>query len=428
MTSDVRGKPSAHQEVPSKLEHPDSQWGEIQRGYRVMVAGAIVIGLAMPTISIYALPYFMGALNAEFGWQRQEIGVAVSCLTLTIFLGGPWVGRLVDRLGVKKIATVSIVLYALGLAAMSQISSSIWTLYAGYVGLALLGLGASHICYLRAVASWFDHARGIALGVAGAGAGIFAAIAPLFLPQWIEAYGWRSAWMLLGAMAMVALPVMLLFLGEYQSKGHGHGRRGATQGMSSAQARRTRAFWLMLIGVFALGVGLVGLTVQLVPLVTEVTGSGKSAALAGGLFGVSLMCGRFFTGFFLDRFPARIVSAVIYCAPVLAIAIFASGHPFGPAALGIGLGIAAGAENDILSYLVARYFGIRSFSELFGWMYGALSLGAAIGPVLIRVLYGLGWHSNGALAASAALCAVAAVLYACLGAYPVEEKVAGQEA
>ena len=108
-----------------------------------MLAGALLIALAMPTISIYALPYFMAALNAEFGWERQEMGVAVSFLALTMFIGGPWVGRLVDRFGARRIAMVSIASYALGLAALSQLTSSIWTLYAGYVALALLGLGAS---------------------------------------------------------------------------------------------------------------------------------------------------------------------------------------------------------------------------------------------------------------------------------------------
>ena len=179
-----------------------SQFGEVRRGYKVMLAGALLIAVAMPTLSIYALPYFMAAFNAEFGWERQEMGVAVSFLALTMFLGGPWVGRLVDRFGVRRIATVSIALYAVGLAALSQVTSSIWTLYAGYVALALLGLGASHICYLRAVASWFDKARGIALGVAGAGAGLMAALLPQFLPRWIDAHGWRSAWLLIAGLSL----------------------------------------------------------------------------------------------------------------------------------------------------------------------------------------------------------------------------------
>jgi Arabinose efflux permease len=396
-----------------------SQFGEVRRGYKVMLAGALLIALAMPTISIYALPYFMAALNAEFGWERQEMGVAVSFLALTMFIGGPWVGRLVDRFGARRIAMVSIASYALGLAALSQLTSSIWTLYAGYVALALLGLGASHICYLRAVASWFDQARGIALGVAGSGAGLMAALAPQFLPQWIEAHGWRSAWLLLAALSLLAAPIMLMFVRERGDRAGEVVRANTVAGgMTVAEAKRSRAFWLMITGIFSLGVGLVGLTVQLVPLVVEVTGSRQAATLAGSLFGIGLMCGRLFTGFFLDRYSARVVSATMYSVPVVAMVIFASGNPIGPAVLGAGLGIAAGSENDILSYLVSRYFGLRSFSELFGWMFGTLSLGAAVGPLLINLLHTYGWDASSTLVVSGALCMVATVLYACLGPYP----------
>lgn len=404
------------------------QLQEIRRGYPVLIAALLTVGLAMPTVSIYTLPYFMAAFKAEFGWERQEAGVAVSFLTLTIFLVGPWVGRLVDRHGVRRIASVSIVLYAAGLALLSQLTASIWTLYAAYVGIALAGLGASHLCYLRVVATWLEKARGLALGIVGSGAGIWAATVPLYLPAWIQTHGWRSAWVLVAVITLFALPIVLLLLKERGIDRERSGVPAAADGMTAQESRTTQAFWLMIVGTFSLGIGLIGISVQIVPLVTEATGSTEMALRAGSAFGISLMCGRLFTGFLLDRFKPHLVASGIYLLPVLAIAAFASGHALGPVLLGAGIGLAAGGENDILSYLAARYFGLRSFSELFGWLWGTLSLGGAAGPIVINLLHVAGFHADATLMFSASLCGLAAVLFMLVGLRPTPYMLAARSA
>lgn len=399
----------------------DSSVGQIQeirRGYPVLIAALMTVGLAMPTVSIYTLPYFMAAFETEFGWKPQQVGVAVSFLTLTIFLVGPWVGRLIDRFGVRKITSISIVAYAIGLALLTQLASSIWTLYVAYVGVALAGLGASHLCYLRVVATWFDRARGLALGFVGSGAGIWAATVPLYLPSWIETHGWRSAWLLLSVITLIALPIMLLFLKERGATRGGPHAIASPDGVSAKEAKATKAFWLMIIGTFALGVGLIGVSVQIIPLVTELTGSREMALRAGSAFGISIICGRLFTGLLLDRLSPHLVASAIYILPALGIVAFASGHPSSAIFLGIGLGLAAGGENDILSYLAARYFGFRSFSELFGWLWGTLSLGGAAGPIIINFLHTSGLPSSTTLMFSAGLCSFAAIMFMLLGTQP----------
>lgn len=391
------------------------QWGEVRDGWRVILAGAGAIAVSMPTLGIYSLPYFMASWKEDFGWSRQDVGIAVTCLTLGIFLSGPLVGRACDRFGVRPVASISIVFFALGLWGMSFLSGSLAEFYFAYFLLAVVGAGAGHICYLRTVASWFEQVRGVALGFVGAGAGMWAAVAALLLPHWIGAYGWRSAWQLLAIIACAGLPLVILFLKERRIPAAIIGSIGQEDGMTMSEARRTARFWAMLLGIVLLGMGLVGLSTQMVPLVSEITSDTALAARAGALFGVSLMIGRLFTGVLLDRLPPHIVAGSVFLLPVAGSAAFILSPLAGAAMLGISLGLAAGGENDVVSFLVARHFGLRSFGEIFGWMFGALSLGAGIGPLLIRWFSYLGAGSSAALVQAMFLCTFASLAYFSIG-------------
>ena len=53
------------------------------------------------------------------------------------------------------------------------------------------------------------------------------------------------------------------------------------------------------------------------------------------------------------------------------------------AAFLVGLGM--GAEADIIAYLTSRYFGLRSFGEIYGYLFATFTLAGALGPVLMGV-------------------------------------------
>jgi cyanate permease len=50
-----------------------------------------------------------------------------------------------------------------------------------------------------------------------------------------------------------------------------------------------------------------------------------------------------------------------------------------------------GAEVDIIAYMVSRYFGLRAFGEIYGYVFAAFTLGGVIGPPLM----GIGFDSTG---------------------------------
>ncbi|HEY0784575.1 MAG TPA: MFS transporter [Acidobacteriaceae bacterium] len=98
--------------------------------------------------------------------------------------------------------------------------------------------------------------------------------------------------------------------------------------------------------------------------------------------------GRLVTGYLIDRFSAHRMQSLILLLSaagtlVLAFAGTSSVALLGAAMLGAGLG----SEADIAPYLLARYFGRKHFSVLYGLTWTAYAIGGATGPLLIGHLY-----------------------------------------
>ena len=132
----------------------------------------------------------------------------------------------------------------------------------------------------------------------------------------------------------------------------------------------------------------------------------------------ALIIGRVGNGYLVDRFFAPRVAAVIFAGAATGVALLWSGRTgnaaFCAAAL---LGLAIGAESDVMPFLVSRYFGMRSMAELYGCIFGSYTLGNATG----RYLFGAGFDATGSygtpLACAFAVLVVAVIATLTLGKY-----------
>jgi predicted MFS family arabinose efflux permease len=102
------------------------------------------------------------------------------------------------------------------------------------------------------------------------------------------------------------------------------------------------------------------------------------------MIGLSVIVGRVLGGWLIDRFWAPAVAAVLLGAPAAACLILAGpALDYRAAMLSIVLiGLAAGAEYDLLAFIVARYFGMKSYGGIYGALYSCFALGAGVGPVV----------------------------------------------
>jgi predicted MFS family arabinose efflux permease len=159
-------------------------------------------------------------------------------------------------------------------------------------------------------------------------------------------------------------------------------------GITLRQALRTFNFWLLAGIFFVLAACVSGANTNIVPLLTDSGVSGSSAAFTASLFGVAIIIGRIGNGYLVDRFFGPRVMAVVLAGAAVAVAILGSGLAVHFAALAtVLLGFAAGAEGDLMPFLVSRYFGMRSMAEIYGCLFGAFTLGNATGRYFVAALF-----------------------------------------
>lgn len=372
-------------------------------GWRIVLVAGIGLFMGYVPIIGFTFSVFFNPLSREFNWSRAEVSLAFSLSLLVLSLALPTAGRLVDRFGARRVILSSAALFGLGLISFYFLSPRLWHFYAVYLILGMVGGGVSPVPYYKVISHWFDKRRGLALGLAMAGAGLGHFVLPSFAYLLIAEAGWRAAYLVLGLMVMlVTIPVVGLFLKETpQSLGlWPDGEAGARaalerggsrkQGLTWREARRTGTFWLMCAAFFLVSTCLTGCLIHMVPMLTDRGLSAQSAAFAVSLIGGATLLGRLGTGYMLDRFFAAYVAVILFCGAALGVLLLWGGASEALAfAAAILIGLGMGAEGDLMAYLVGRYFGLRAFGEIYGYVLAIYTLGALLGPVLMGLNFDL---------------------------------------
>jgi sugar phosphate permease len=379
---------------------------------------------------VYTFGVFAKPLAQAFHTNRGSIALAVSLLDVIIGLSAPAAGWLVDRHGARGVITTSIVLLGACLAGLAYVQPPLWHLYCLYALAGLIGVASSPVTYGRVVANWFDRKRGLALGLASAGVGFGAFAAPILAQFLMDRGGWRVAYLgLAGATFLIALPAVGLWLrGTPQEVGllpdgisapdRPAPRTEAVAGMTAREAISTRTFWQLCIIFFCVGACVNGSISHLVPLLTDHGVPGSTAALATSLFGLTSIVGRVVNGYLVDRIFAPRVAAVLFAGAAIGVALLLAHTTSGTASVAAALlGLAVGAESDVIPFLISRYFGMRAMATLLGCAFGAYVLGNATG----RYLFAAGYDAAGSytlpLACAFGVLVLASVATLALGRY-----------
>ncbi len=376
-----------------------SRYQEFSYAWRVVLASAVGIGLGLSPIPIYTLGVFALPLAEEFGWGIDKIMLTLPITTACALLLGPFVGMLADRIGVRKVAITSVFAFSLGLMLHALNPGSYTYFLSVWALIAILGIGTLPITWTRAINRWFSDCRGIALGSALVATGLFGAFSKLYVAWLIDLVGWRYAFVGLGALPLlIAFPVALIFFRDVddpsikpEHRPHAllANREALDQGHSSKGAFADWRFWLLLVCFVGISFGVGGTIPNLENLLGTKGFDRDDAILLASFIGYSVMVGRIAGGFLIDRFWAPLVACLLLMLPAISCYLLMQpSYAFGVAAVGVLLmGFAAGAEQDLMAFLVARYFGMKNYGVIYGCLYGAFALGAGSGPWIFGRAY-----------------------------------------
>lgn len=394
------------------------------RAWRVVVASGVGYGLGLTVLPFYTLGSFVGALEANFGWTRAQVQASLFCVTVATLAAAWLVGWLTDRFGVRPVAAVSQIGLAISLALLALAQGSLVYWYSVWFFMAVIGLGTSPIVWTRGIVGWFDQGRGLALALALCGSGIAAIVAPTSAALMIESIGWRASYVALaGAVLLIGLPVTLGLFPAGSGRPCVSGGRAEfanLHGLSVSSALCGYQFWVILASSLAVGFGMGGLIPNLVPLLTA---RGVSAAVAAsfvGVLGISVIFGRMVAGYLLDRIWAPLVACLVLPLPAIGCIILADATSnYWAIGLSVVLvGLATGAEFDLVPYLCTRYFGLQNYGRIYALQWTGFSVTGGIGPAVFGHVYDVTGSYAPVLYISAALFIASGTILLMLGRYP----------
>ena len=362
-------------------------------GWVILLVGTFGMFMTTPGQTL-GVSIFLDRIIQDLGLSRASVSLMYTLGTLIGSFSLPFIGRFVDVRGPRIAVIIISALFALACLWMGLVSGPL-TLLLGFILIRGLGQGALGLVSLHVINLWFVRRRGLAVGLSGLGMAVATALFPFVIEGLISAFGWRTAYMVLGA--LVAGTILPLGAWLYRGKPELYGLRpdSRVQPLDSAavqerryplaRARRTVTFWLFVSAdVFgaALGTGLIFHHYNIM------AGGGIDRLEAAAVFvpfGFIAAGSNLLTGVLMDRLPPRFLlsaSLVLLCSSLI-LASYVS-TPLLVLVYGAVLGVAQGTrgQSPAAPTLIISAAPISAQSRVVATLTVA---GTAVGPLLFAL-------------------------------------------
>ena len=384
---------------------------ELSRHWLLVLVCAVGIGVGVSALPFYTQGLFIEAWTAEFGWTRAQASLGILGSTLALAAVLPFIGSIVDRYGLVTPVMISLLGLSLAYVMLGLFVQSIASFVMLAMLQAILGSASSPLAYTRAINAVFNKQRGLALGVALSGAGAAATFGPSLVSSAIDAFGWRGAYYAMALFTLVVGTVIVIVLARLKSAKTSAqiDVQAAREGLKAAKASAN--YWLIMAAIFCLSLGLGGLMIHFVPILLDIGLTTSEAVKIAGVIGIAVVLGRLLVGFAVDRiFAPHVAIAILFACicGVLALAVFGTVVAI-PAAFVIGFSV--GAEVDLIGYLVARYFGMHAYGQIYGRQYSTFLIATGLSPVILGAVRDATGSYTGSLFTAAAFITLSAALF-----------------
>ncbi|MXX06206.1 MAG: MFS transporter [Gammaproteobacteria bacterium] len=337
--------------------------------------------------TISGLSVFDVAFIEEFGWSLGEIKFRDMITLLLAGLFAPFIGILIDRLGVRRCMLVGWVLLILGNIAYSRLESltGLYLVHALFaLVLVVCGLNAAVIL----VSKWFVRYRGTAIGIALMGTSMGGIVFPQYGTAMIEALDWRSAFAWGSLFPAVMLVATWLLVKDKPELPEQAGADAAPDtGMAYADALRSRSFWALAIIAMSTFYTVLGTQAHIFVYMTDADFSAQVATNAISLFFFCALIGKFVFGLAADHFDKRKVFygniLVMLLGSLILIRMDVALIWVAVTAFGLGWG----GVYTLLQLTVMNIFGTRDAGKILGTITVLDASGGGLGIWLTGVIY-----------------------------------------
>jgi sugar phosphate permease len=362
--------------------------------YAWIVAGATFVVLLV-TAGVRATPgVLMVPLEAEFGWSRAVISLAVAINIALFGLIGPFAASVMDRWGLRRVVLAALALLAMSVA-LTTVMRTEWHLMLLWGVLVGTGTGVTSMVLAAIVATrWFDQRRGLVLGALSAANATGQLVFLPVLASLAESRGWRTAALIVAAAAALVFFVVLAFMrdrpedmglrpyGQADDAPSGRASPALAPLAALRHAMQSRAFWVLAGTFFVCGAstnGLIG--THLIAACHDYGIPQVRSAQLLALMGIFDIVGTTASGWLTDRYSSRHLLFGYYTLRGLSLlylplTLSSGAHGLGWFAVFYGLDWIATVPPTVR--LTGEAFGRENTGVIYGWIGASHQLGASL--------------------------------------------------
>ncbi|QZY57267.1 MFS transporter [Crassaminicella profunda] len=372
-------------------------------GWVIVFIGSMGLFFSGPG-QTYSVSVFINSYVDSFGWSRTMISSLYSAATLISGLTLSYMGKLIDKIGHRKMISVVPIILGFICLWMSFVANPMM-IFVGFVFLRLFGQGTMCLIPYTLVPQWFIKRRGFALSLLAIGSVLGSAVFPP-LNNWLivnsgVGFAWRF-WtiLLIGVMAPLGWilvrnrpeDVGLLPDGEnkFIEKNTFVESDTLERSLTLKEAMKTRTFWLMLFCMVIPSMINTGLIFHMVSMI-EI--KGFTSTFAASLLSITAIIQfplTFLAGYLLDKIKVRYVKAVNYWVLISAMGVllYAKNQHilFAYAVLN---GVFVAFDSVSTGVWWPNYFGRKHLGSIRGFSMTAIVVGSALGPLPFGFAYDL---------------------------------------
>jgi len=395
--------------LPQKL-----QARGIYYGWVIIAAGTLGVIMSVPGqtmgVSVYT-EFLIKSLNIN----RLELSLAYMCGTLTSAFLLPMAGRLMDKLGTRRMGAFASFFLALFLLLLSHsplLVNKIETLtqwnhywvalsmaFICFLGIRHFGQGQLTMASRTMMGRWFMKRRGFVLGISGVFVAFGFGLAPLVLTRLIKTFEWQGSLQLLSVLSFLMSAFAWATFrnspeesglqvdgGQIPLAGQDVDTNLMEHSFTAAEAIRTSAFWIFNFGMLAQALLVTAITFHMADIgKTNGLSSEKAFALFLPLAVVSTIA-DFIGGYSSDRYPLKYVLTVMQvgiCTGLMGLQYL--GTSTGYMITVIGFGISNGLFSLLMGAAWPKLFGRKHLGAIAGVNMSWIVAGSAVGPYLFSL-------------------------------------------
>ncbi len=388
--------------------------------YGWIIVGVATVGLlgSIPGQTI-GVGVFIDPLMDALSLSRVDISLAYLIGTLGSGLLMPLGGRLLDRWGARQMGVLAAIAMAGSLFLLAYSDrltmlvyrmtgvDSLWLAAFGLTTLAFLmirfwGQGMLTLACRNMIGKWFNHRRGLAVGISGVATALLFSASPALLNYPVESIGWRWTLAGIGVVTLVCLaPLAWLFFRDNPEEcgltmdGDHVPKKAATanadltiyRDYSLADALRTHSFWIFTLSFAWQGLFGTAYTFHVVSIGASI-GMARAEILQlfllAAVFSVTanLACG-WLSAITRVKYLLVVMNAMILVftlGPVVADPVVSK------VMIVIGMGVSSGLWSNLSGVVFPRFFGRAHLGAITGVFMSIIVYGSALGPYFFSVM------------------------------------------